>query len=334
MSNLNLKHLLAEYDAKRNRKIFEADSRKKAVYNKNPRLQEIDDELSKYAISTAKSILQTNNKDLLIDLSAKKQTLLKEKEEIYKTLNIDSSYFYPQFECNMCKDTGYITENYSTEMCNCLKQKLYNIEYNKMNTIDIKNNDFSNFSSSFYSSIVDKEKYNASVSPKENIEIIKKISENFINNFDNPNEKNLLFTGNTGLGKTFLSNCIANELIKQNKTVLYQTAPIMLDSIIDYRLGKSRDFDIIKHLLSVDLLVIDDLGTESLNNMKFSELFTLINTRLLNQNKKITKTIISTNLSLDNLAERYGERIISRFIGNYNICYFFGDDIRLRKNND
>ena len=126
-----------------------------------------------------------------------------------------------------------------------------------------------------------------------------------------------------------MSNCIANEMLKRNKTVLYQTAPIMLDSIIDYKLGKSSNFNVLKNLLSVDLLVIDDLGTESLNNMKFSELFTLINTRLLNQNNKATKTIISTNLSLDNLASTYGERIISRLIGSYNICYFFGDDIRI-----
>ena len=127
-----------------------------------------------------------------------------------------------------------------------------------------------------------------------------------------------------------MSNCIANEMLKRNKTVLYQTAPIMLDSIIDYKLGKSSNFNVLKNLLSVDLLVIDDLGTESLNNMKFSELFTLINTRLLNQNNKATKTIISTNLSLDNLASTYGERIISRLIGSYNICYFFGDDIRIK----
>ena len=65
-----------------------------------------------------------------------------------------------------------------------------------------------------------------------------------------------------------MSNCIANEMLKRNKTVLYQTAPIMLDSIIDYKLGKSSNFNVLKNLLSVDLLVIDDLGTESLNNMK------------------------------------------------------------------
>ena len=78
------------------------------------------------------------------------------------------------------------------------------------------------------------------------------------------------------------------------------------------------------------LLIIDDLGTECVNNMKFTELFNIINTRLLNQ-KNITKTIISTNLSLQNLYNTYDERIVSRIVGNYNICYFFGDDIRFKK---
>ena len=154
---------------------------------------------------------------------------------------------------------------------------------------------------------------------------------NFIENFDDVNEKNLLFTGNTGLGKTFLSSCIANELLKQRKNVLYQTAPVMLDTIIDYRFGKSNvDKSIYDNLLTVDLLIIDDLGTECINQMKFTELFNIINTRLLNQHA-ITKTIISTNLSLKNLYDTYDERIVSRIVGNYHICYFFGDDIRFKK---
>lgn len=238
MDNSTLKQLLSEYSSKRNREISAANIRKTEIYSKYPRLQEIDDELSSYAIKTAKSILQTNNKNLLNDLNLKKETLLKEKNEIYKTINIDSSYFFPHFECNLCKDTGYITENYSTKMCNCLKQRIFDIEYNKINNFDISKYSFSNFSTDFYSDEADAEKYNFPVSPRANIEIIKKICDNFIKNFDNPKEKNLLFTGNTGLGKTFLSNCIANELLKNNKTVLYQTAPIMLDSIIEYRLRK------------------------------------------------------------------------------------------------
>lgn len=242
MDNSTLKRLLSEYSSKRNKEISAANSRKEKVYAKYPRLQEIDDELSSYAIKTAKSILQTNNKDLLNDLKLKKETLLKEKNEIYKTINIDSSYFCPHFECNMCKDTGYITENYSTKMCNCLKQRIFDIEYNKINSFDISNYSFSDFSSELYSPEANPEKYNSPVSPRANIGIIKKICDNFIKNFDNPKEKNLLFTGNTGLGKTFMSNCIANELLKKNKTVLYQTAPIMLDSIIEYRLRKINRF--------------------------------------------------------------------------------------------
>lgn len=133
-------------------------------------------------------------------------------------------------------------------------------------------------------------------------------------------------------GKTFLCNCIAYDLLKQGKTVLYQTAPVMIDSIINYRFSKSQtDYDILNHILNVDLLIIDDLGTETLNTMKLTELFTIINSRILNQNNKITKTIISTNLNLKDIFSIYNERIGSRFVGHYNICKFIGDDIRFKK---
>jgi DNA replication protein DnaC len=132
-------------------------------------------------------------------------------------------------------------------------------------------------------------------------------------------------------GKSFLSDCISCELLKKGKTVLYQTAPVMLDTIIDYRFNKNNSESIYNSILNVDLLVIDDLGTENLNKMKFTELFNVINTRLLNQNNHITKTIISTNLNLNDLRSNYDERIFSRFVGAYNICRFFGDDIRYKK---
>ena len=326
MNNSTLKQLLLEYSRKRNKEIVEANIKKEKIYQENPRLQEIDDELSKFSIQTAKSILQTNDRSLLDTLKSKKEYLLNEKNEIYNSLNIDSTYFYPQFECNLCKDTGYITENYTTKMCNCLKQKIFDAEYNKINSFDFSKYSFEDFSLDCYSDEINKEKYNSSISPKENIKIIKKICDKFIDNFDNPKEKNLLFTGNTGLGKTFLSSCIANELLKKDKTVLYQTASVMLDTIISYRFGKPNvSKNIYDYLLNVDLLIIDDLGTEGVNNMKLVELFNIINSRLLTPNKK---TIISTNLSLQNLFNTYDERIVSRIIGSYDICYFFGEDIR------
>ena len=139
-------------------------------------------------------------------------------------------------------------------------------------------------------------------------------------------------------GKTFMSNCIAYELLKKGKTVLYQTAPVLLESIIDYKFSKNKNSNnyytndnIYKSVLDADLLIIDDLGTESLNTLKLSELFNVINTRILNLNNKITKTIISTNLNINEIFNNYEERIGSRIAGYYDIYYFFGDDLRFRK---
>ena len=131
-----------------------------------------------------------------------------------------------------------------------------------------------------------------------------------------------------------MSNCIANELLKRGKTVLYQTAPVLLESVINYKLNRSKDIsnDINKSVLETDLLIIDDLGTETLNSMKLSELFNIINTRILNLNHKITKTIISTNLNINEIFSNYEERIGSRIAGYYDIYYFFGDDLRFKKN--
>jgi len=126
------------------------------------------------------------------------------------------------------------------------------------------------------------------------------------------------------LGKTFLAGCIANELLKKNKTVLYQTAPVMFDEIIKYRFkDPNANPNILKNLLNVDLLIIDDLGTENMNGMQFTELFNIINTRLLNQNDKITKTIISTNYTLQQIHDVYEDRISSRIVGYYTVCKFF-----------
>ena len=130
-----------------------------------------------------------------------------------------------------------------------------------------------------------------------------------------------------------MSNCIANELLKKGKTVLYQTSPVLLESVIDYKMSKNKSSldNIYNSVLNCDLLIIDDLGTESLNSRKLSELFTILNTRILNLNNKITKTIISTNLDLNDIFRIYEERIGSRIIGYYDIYRFFGEDLRFKR---
>lgn len=329
MENSILKTLLSEYDYKREFAEKDLLKRKDILYAKNPRLLEIEKSLNNYSISTVKKMLITNDSNLLLELQEKYVSLKSERNNILKSLNLDENFLKPHYECTLCNDTGFINNlNSASTMCSCLKQKIYNLEYNKSNLNSLANQTFDKFNFDLFSNNADKNLYNSDISPRENIKIIKKICEDFINNFDSTDEKNLLFIGNTGLGKTFLSSCIANELLRKGKTILYQTAPNMLDSIIDCKFNKENSNpNTINNILSVDLLIIDDLGTESINSMKFSELFNIINTRLLNS----SKTIISTNLNLKNLFSTYDERIVSRFAENYNICRFFGEDIRLKK---
>lgn len=328
MNTSTLKSLLIEYDKKRIRAQEIAEREKNELYEEFPRLSEIDKKLSSLAFSTMRELAQNNDKKLLDQLNSNITQLKQEKEKILKSIGKRAERIFTQYECKKCHDTGYISDGSSSEMCSCLKQKIYDIEYNKSNMHHLEKQNFENFNLNFYSTEVNSEKYQSDISPRENMELILKICHTFIEQFDDQEEKNLLFTGKTGLGKTYLSSCIANELLKQGKTVLYQTASVMLDTIINYRFGKSNHSkDIYDSLLNVDLLIIDDLGTEGINNMKLVELFNLLNTRLLNSNK-ITKTIISTNLSLQSLFNTYDERIVSRIVGNYNICYFFGEDIR------
>ena len=331
MENTILKSLLKEYEKKKYYKELEFEEKKQEFLNSHEELKEINNILNKCAIDISKAILSGNQEN--IETSKK---IYEEKkrieEEILNKMNFPKDLIEPDYDCKICKDTGYVLDlNHKSILCNCIKQKLYNEQYNKSNIGNLNLQNFSNFNYNVYSDEANKEKYKSNISPRENIKQIVNISKKFIDNFDDSSEKNLLFTGNTGLGKTFLSNCIAKELLDKNKTVLYQTAPILLDSIIDYRFGKNDNKDFYDEILNTNLLIIDDLGTESLNSLKFTEIFNIINSRLLNQNNQITKTIISTNLSLEDLFKTYDERIVSRFVGYYNICRFFGDDIRFKK---
>lgn len=331
MSNEILNDLLKEYDKKRIKAELDLEERKESLYSSIPRLKQIEDELNNYAINTAKELLLNNNSSLE-NLHNKIEDLKNEKNEILLKNNLPLNYLKPIYECNICNDTGYVLKNnYKTELCNCLKQRLLNISYNKSNMSNLGKENFNTFNENLFSDEVDISKYKLNISPRRNIINIKEKCIEFVENFSNLEQKNLLFTGNTGLGKTFMTNCIANELLKKGKTVLYQTAPVLLDTIIDNKLNKQKDEEFYKNVLEVDLLIIDDLGTECMNSMKLSELFTIINTRLLNLNSRSNKTIISTNLSLNNIFSNYEERIGSRIAGFYDIYYFFGDDLRFKK---
>ena len=200
MDNTTLKSLLHEYEQKRINANLKVENYKKEIYSKYPHLQEIENKINILSINKINLILSSNlSKIKKIDTELNKLKL--EKKDLLKKVNISEKDLQPFFECNICKDTGYINENNKSVMCNCLKQKIFDIEYNKSNIGNVENENFSSFSLKYYSNEVNFEKFGLNISPRENIKKIKEISENFINNFDNPSEKNLLFTGNTGLRK-------------------------------------------------------------------------------------------------------------------------------------
>lgn len=199
-----MREILRKYEIKRNNAINDLEKRKTELFLKVPRLQELEDTLNKISIKSIRSILvtETDKKDKIVnDLNVEIQNLKKEKISILKSLNLDENYLKPKYECSLCQDTGYVMTNYSNQMCNCLKQELLNIAYNKSNLNKLDKENFSTFNFNKYSNEVDANKYNSSVSPRENMKSILKIVKNFIYNFDNPDERNLLFTGNTGLRK-------------------------------------------------------------------------------------------------------------------------------------
>lgn len=336
MNNLLLNEVLREYEVKRQKAFDDAEKRKADLAKANPKIQELDRKIAEISIQNTKALLHASEKDKTSILQAQKKEvgkLIKEKKAYIKELCKDSDYLNPHFECKLCKDTGFIEKNGVTKYCQCLKQRLFDKAYNKSNIGNLEKENFENFNIKLFSDKPDKEKYKTDISPRQNMEIIKEKAVSFIENFDDPNEKNLLFVGSTGVGKTFLTNCIASEVLRQGKTVLYQTAPVMFENINNEKFDRLDDDEIkiFDNLLNADLLIIDDLGSENVTDSKITDLFTIINTRLLNQNHTVNKTIISTNLSVNELFQTYTNRIGSRLAENYRFLKFYGDDIRFKK---
>lgn len=322
-----------EYDIKKQHKIREATLKKQELYELIPKYKELEEKKNEIAIGYAKDIISS---EIIKKQIAEENLEIKLKEiednidKVLKQNGYSKEDVLPIYDCKLCQDTGMIKEGNNVKYCNCFIQKILDTTYKQNNMLNLEEENFNTFDIGFYSSVVDEKKYNSQKSPLENIKNIKMIAEKFCQNIDNKSQKNLLFIGNTGTGKTFISNCIAKEAMKKGFTVLYQTAPILMDMVVEAKFAYQKDTELKEQydkVFEVDLLIIDDLGTENLNNMKFTELFNIINTRLL----KNKKTIISTNLMLPELANTYDERVISRLIGNYVICKFFGDDIRLKK---
>ncbi len=323
MYNEILRELSREYEKKRDQRQREEELRKQKVYRKIPAIRRIDEEIFQTGLDMTKSIIgNPNYKEDLKKFRERLKKLEMEKAYLLTESNIPSDYMDVPYDCKECKDSGYLEDG---RRCHCLEQALVSRAYEMSNIEDLlKKQNFNSFDLKVFSN----EKFpGENLTPRENMMELAGIAQNFVNNFDIKDGMNLLFYGNTGLGKTFLSNCIAKELLDKRKLVIYQTAFTILEIIEKHRFQRGdKKTNQYKYnlLFEADLLIIDDLGTELSNSFTSAEIFNIVNTRILAGKK----TIISTNLTPKEISKIYTDRVFSRVFDKFIPLKFYGQDLR------
>ena len=323
LSNSQYDEIIREYNAKQIRNQHMVDTRIHEVYGKDTRLKAIDDAISSCSLAQAKKLLN-GDVTALADLRKQLSDYCRQRLDILKELGYSESYLEPTYECSDCKDTGYI----GNERCHCFKQRAIDLVYTQSNIKNIlQDENFDTFSFDYYSEI--------EINPATGLSSLETMQnavaecKKFIREFDRE-FSNLFLYGDTGVGKTFLSNCIAKELLDTGHSVIYFTAFQLFDILEKNTFHRETDEEIIaahQNIFDCDLLIIDDLGTEMPNSFTTSQLFLCLNERILRKKS----TIISTNLTLNQVAEIYSERTFSRVSSSYVMLKLFGDDIRIQK---
>lgn len=314
LTNSQYDTILRDYENRQLHNRHELERKKAYVYDHVPGYRDLEDAVAAISVAQGKKYLEGDEnamedlRDLIAELSGKKTQLLLDA-------GLPENYLEPLYTCQDCKDTGYI----DGEKCHCFKQAIITLLYEQSNIREmLQNENFQTLSYEYYDG-EDLQRFKNAVTT----------CQNFIKNFSS-NYQNLLFYGKVGTGKSFLSNCVAKELIESGYSVIYFSAAGLFDLLAKHSFDNTNKEDLQEHyanLYQCDLLIIDDLGTELTNQFISTQLFPLLNERHLRRKA----TLISTNLSLAELRERYSDRIFSRITNFYELCKLAGPDIRIYK---
>jgi DNA replication protein DnaC len=302
------------YEEKQLASHRELEKRQQYVDTHLPEYTALSRETASLSLTQARLLLE-GDEAALTELKQSLARLREKKRDLLKKAGLPEDYLEPEYDCPDCQDTGYI----NNQKCHCFKQRIISLLYEQSNIKEMLNQqNFSHLSYEYYQG-EDLERFQNAVNT----------CRNFVHSFDR-DYHNLFFYGTVGTGKSFLSCCIAKELIDSGHSVIYFSSAGLFERISQNSFdhdAKEALYDLYEDLYSCDLLIVDDLGTELTNAFSSSHFFTILNERILRKKP----VIISTNLSLQELRDRYSDRIFSRITSNYELCKITGPDIRVYK---
>ncbi len=311
-----------DFQDKRNAAKQLVQQREIEIYEKIPEIEKIDTELRKLGLQLTKSVISGSDVEKSIEKIRKESRKLNEIkcEELVKH-GYAPDYLLIKYNCDLCKDEGYI----DGVMCKCFERTLKEEAYKYSNLpLIMDSRTFDDFNLDFYP------EDGSEMSPRKIMTAVFEYCRDYAEEFNSESE-NLFLYGGTGLGKTFISSCIAKAALEKGYSVFYQPAYKIFPIFEELRFG-DRDKDILRmqtdEIFKTDLLIVDDLGTELTTAYTAEVFFDLLNSRI--NDKK--QTIINTNLSLADVQGVYSERITSRILGNFTQLKFYGEDIRANLN--
>ena len=323
LSNSQYDAIMREYGRQQIENHHKLEERRKEIYARLPVVKQLEAEIAERSVACAKKLLE-GDKGVLDRLKEDLRDLREQKALIIRAAGYPDDYLELHYRCPDCRDTGLV----DGRKCHCFLQAQMKLLHAQSNLEDVLERE--NFKALSYVYYDDTE-----ILPQlgiTNAAYMRRVvagCREFVRDFDKKHD-NLLFTGSTGVGKTFLTNCIARELMDDFHSVIYLTASDLFDVFsrnkFDYDNAEDMK-DMYRFILDCDLLIIDDLGTELNNSFTSSRLFYCINERM-NMSRS---TIISTNLTLARLRDSYTDRVTSRIMSGYRIIPLYGGDIRLLK---
>ena len=320
LTNSQYNALMRVYEEKRAKSRDLANLHYERACQKVPELASIDASISSASLDQAKKLLAGDD-TALASLKEDIRSLSDRRRRLLSDAGFPEDYLEQHFECPDCQDTGYI----GSRKCTCFKKAEIELLYAQSNLNEIlEKENFDSFSFDYYSATIKNEA--TGLSALETARRAYDTAQRFVQNFDHKFE-NLFLYGDTGVGKTFLSHCIARELLRSTHCVLYFSAYDLFDMMAANSFSRKDTGTDEELIYDCDLLIIDDLGSEYTNAFIAAQFFTCINERLIHKKS----TIISTNLSLESLANLYTERSFSRITSSYALLKIIGDDIRIKK---